>query len=267
MEGRIEVIEMEDKYQFKGNVIIKGKIHCDTGLSIGGNKESFEIGGIDNPVIRDPVTRYPYIPGSSLKGKMRALLEWNLGKIEADGGVHQCKTTEKAKNCPVCRIFGTSAGEEIKLGPTRLIVRDSHPTEDTIKMWEGLDTGLLYTEWKKENTINRVTSKANPRDMERIPKDSEFEFEMVYGIYDINDGGAQDLKFIDTVFEAIRSLEGSTLGGSGSRGYGKVKFSIEEPIVVKSRQDYVAGTDGGKASEAEIKEKIKDILKVGNIVT
>jgi CRISPR-associated protein Csm3 len=165
-------------------------------------------------------------------------------------------------NCPVCRIFGTSAGEEIKLGPTRLIVRDSHPTEDTIKMWESLDTGLLYTEWKKENTINRVTSEANPRDMERVPKGSEFEFEMLYGIYDIGDRGEKDLEFIDTMFWAIRLLEGNTLGGSGSRGYGKVKFSIEEPIVVKSRQDYVAGTDGGKASKAEIKENIRDHLEI-----
>ena len=253
---------MEDKYQFKGNVILKGKVHCDTGLGIGGNKESFEIGGIDNPVIRDPVTSYPYIPGSSLKGKMRSLLEWHLGKIEADGGVHQCKTTEKAMNCPVCRIFGTSAGEEIKLGPTRLIVRDCYPTEETIERWKSLDTGLLYTEWKKENTINRVTSEANPRDMERVPKDSEFAFEMVYGIYDINDGGEKDWMFIYTVFEAIKLLEDSTLGGSGSRGYGKVKFSIEEPIVVKSRQDYVAGTDGGKASKAEIKENIRDHLEI-----
>jgi len=257
---------MENKYQFKGNVIIKGIIRCDTGLSIGGNKESFEIGGIDNPVIRDPVTRFPYIPGSSLKGKMRSLLEWDLGKIEATGDVHQCKTTEDAKNCPICRIFGTSAGEEIKVGPTRLIVRDSYPTKETIEMWGSLDTGLLYTEWKKENTIKRITSEANPRDMERIPTGSEFEFEMVYGIYDINDGGANDLDFIDSVFGAIRLLEDSTLGGSGSRGYGKVTLSIEEPIIVKSRLDYEAGTDGVAARRAEIKEKITDHLEIGNVV-
>jgi len=256
---------MGDKYQFKGNVVIKGKIHCDTGLSIGGNKESFEIGGIDNPVIRDPVSGLPYIPGSSLKGKMRALLEWNLDKIEPDGKVHQCKTTEEAKNCKICRIFGTSAGEEIMVGPTRLIVRDSYPTAETIKMWEGLDTGLPYTEWKKENTINRITSEANPRDMERIPKGSEFEFEMVYGIYDINDGGAKDLEFIDTIFRAIRLLKDSALGGSGSRGYGKVTLTTEEPIMVRSILDYETGTDGAKVSKAEIKKKIEDHLKIEKV--
>lgn len=259
------MIEMKDKYQFKGNVVIKGKIHCDTGLGIGGNKESFEIGGIDNPVIRDPVSKLPYIPGSSLKGKMRSLLEWDLGKIESDGKVHQCKTTDEAKNCPVCRIFGTSAGEEIMVGPTRLIVRDSYPTGPTINMWKSLDTGLLYTEWKKENTINRVTSEANPRDMERVPKDSEFDFEMVYGIYDINDGGEKDSEFIDKVFGAIKLLEDSTLGGSGSRGYGKVTLTIEEPIMVRSRWDYEEGADGVKVSEVELKEKIKEHLKIGKV--
>jgi CRISPR-associated protein Csm3 len=256
---------MEDKYQFKGNVILKGKIHCDTGLGIGGNKESFEIGGIDNPVIRDPVSKLPYIPGSSLKGKMRSLVEWDAGKVKPDGTVHQCKITDEAKNCPVCRIFGTSAGE-VKIGPTRLIVRDCYPTEETIERWKSLDTGLLYTEWKKENTINRVTSEANPRDMERVPKDSEFEFEMVYGIYDINDGGETDWRFIDTVFEAIKLLEDSTLGGSGSRGYGVVTLSIEELIAVKSRQDYKTGTDGLRVSKAELKEKIEEHLEIKKVV-
>jgi CRISPR-associated protein Csm3 len=64
--------------QFKAHVIITGKIQCLTGLHIGGTEEGYEIGGMDNPVIKDKITGYPYIPGSSLKGKMRSMMEWKM---------------------------------------------------------------------------------------------------------------------------------------------------------------------------------------------
>jgi CRISPR-associated protein Csm3 len=60
---------VEEALEFKENVIISGKIICNTGLHIGGSKEELEIGGTDAPVIIDPETRIPVIPGSSLKGK------------------------------------------------------------------------------------------------------------------------------------------------------------------------------------------------------
>ena len=247
----------EKNYEFKGNVIIKGKIKCETGLHIGGSKEKFEIGGIDAPVLRDPFG-YPYIPGSSLKGKMRYLLEWDMGKVKKDDGKpHNCEE----KECVVCRVFGTSA-EKGKAGPTRLIVRDTHPTKDTKEMWENkLDTDLLYTEHKKENVIDRITSHANPRDMERVPKDSEFAFEMIYSVYDINDGGKTDLDNIDYVFKTINLLEDSALGGSGSRGYGKIKF-VEKTIVVKSRDDYKKMAEGKTTTEEEIKKVVSEHLSV-----
>lgn len=232
--------------KFKGNIIVKGKIKCETGLHIGGNKDIFEIGGIDAPVIRDPVTRYPYIPGSSLKGRMRFLLEWEMGKVDPnDGKPHNCKKEDDAKNCPVCRVFGISAAEELKVGPTRLIVRDAHPTDETVENWKELDTGLLFTEWKKENYIDRITSRADPRDMERVPKGSEFKFEMVYGIYAMGDGddGTKDLEFFGNVKTAMKLLEDSYLGGSGSRGYGKIKFECEE-VRFKTREDYKEGREG-----------------------
>lgn len=229
--------------EFKGNIIISGVIKCETGLHIGGNKDTFEIGGIDSPVMRDPETQYPYIPGSSLKGKMRFLMEWEKGKIDPMGKPHNCKNVEEARKCPVCRVFGISADQDLKVGPTRLIVRDAHPTEKTVEMWKELDTGLLYTEWKKENYIDRITSKATPRDIERVPKGSEFDFEMVYSIYDMNDGDSGDLDYFKNVGTAISLLEDSALGGSGGRGSGEISFEITKKIV-KSRENYQNGDKG-----------------------
>jgi CRISPR-associated protein Csm3 len=250
-----------NKMEFRGNIIVKGVIECETGLHIGGNKDIFEIGGIDAPVIRDPITRYPYIPGSSLKGRMRFLMEWETGRVNSNNGKpHNCTSEDKAKSCPVCRVFGISAAENLKVGPTRLIVRDAHPTEDTVEKWKELDTGLLYTEWKKENYIDRITSRADPRDMERVPKGSKFDFEMVYSIYDMGDGGETDVEFFKYVRTAMRLLEDSYLGGNGSRGYGKVKFDVRE-VVFRSRDAYREGIEGERYDSIESAiEKLKERL-------
>lgn len=68
----------QHNFCFQGKFIISGILECVTGTRIGGTQEKFEIGGIDNPVIKDPLTDLPYIPGSSLKGKLRHLLEWAI---------------------------------------------------------------------------------------------------------------------------------------------------------------------------------------------
>src|SRR3989338_11494456 len=71
---------------------ITGIMQCVSGLRIGGSKDTIEIGGMDNPIIRNPLDKFPYIPGSSIKGKMRSLLEWEIdGKLGRDGNVHQFK--------------------------------------------------------------------------------------------------------------------------------------------------------------------------------
>ena len=151
--------------KFKANLILKGKISCETGLHIGGSKEKLEIGGVDSPVIRNPQTRRPYIPGSSLKGKMRHLLEYSLGVVSKgakDFG-------DVSHDTEIVRLFGIGANEKedeerLKtIGPSRLVVRDCQPDEATISMWKNLDSELLYTEYKPENTINRITAAANPR--------------------------------------------------------------------------------------------------------
>ena len=234
------------KIEFLGNIILRGKIEVLTGLHIGGSKEKLEIGGVDSPVIREPFTQYPYIPGSSLKGKLRTLLAYHLGKADQDPP----KNSEYDEKSPLQRIFGVAAevgGSTKGLGPTRLIVRDSHPDTSTIEMWKNMDSELIYTEYKPENTINKITSAANPRFLERVVKGSKFNFELIYGFYTLSNVEHQDTEFFKDLVLSMKLLEHSTLGGSGSRGYGKISFKLEEPYLLKKR-DYEQATDTFKNS-------------------
>jgi CRISPR-associated protein Csm3 len=219
--------------KFKKNIIFKGKIVCITGLHIGGSKDKLEIGGVDSPVLRDPVTRYPYIPGSTLKGKMRMLLEFLEDKVDPKGDVHKCDDA----NCLICSLFGSSA-EDRNVGPTRLVVRDSFPDTETVKMWKEMESQLLYTEFKPENTINRLTSAANPRFIERVVPDSKFNFEIVLTIYD-NDN---EDNFKTKVQEGMKLLQTSGIGGSVSRGYGQIKMDLEHTIELEPA-DYINNSD------------------------
>lgn len=196
---------------------ITGKILIKTGLHIGGSVDVIEIGGVDNPIIKNPITKEPYIPGSSLKGKMRSLLEWKLGKIDPDGPHKWCNDT----TCPICRIFGTSS-DDANLGPTRLLVRDSELTseyKDKIHK-----EGISLTEVKYENSINRISAKATPRPLERVSAGVEFDFEILYRVFDMGDKGKTDEDMFKNVVNGLRYLQQDALGGSGSRGSGKIDF-------------------------------------------
>lgn len=239
--------------KFLGNLILRGKIECITGLHIGGSKDKLEIGGVDSPVIRNPQTRYPYIPGSSLKGKMRHLLEYGLGVVAADGDVSE---DEK-----IVRLFGIGAKDKNdeeenadRRGPARLVVRDCNADEKTIEMWENLDSELQYTEYKPENSINRLTSAANPRFIERVTAGSEFEFEIIYTAYDMGDetnAGAATKEDIKHLKMAMRMLEHNFLGKAGSRGYGRMRFKLADPIFVKT-DDYIKNSENYKAAVADL---------------
>lgn len=203
----------------KDIITIKGQIVLKSGLHIGGSKDDIEIGGIDSPVIKHP-NGEPYIPGSSLKGKMRSLTEWIEQKVSLSGGVHTCSQ----KDCPVCRIFGTT-GENWLFGPTRLVVRDAFLNE----MWkrEILERGLSLTEEKIENWINRLEGKAGQgglRNIERVPAGATFDLEMSYKIMDINGDEEIDRGFFSKVLKALSLVQMDALGGSGSRGYGRIEF-------------------------------------------
>lgn len=248
-----------------GNLILRGKFECLTGLHIGGSKEKLDIGGVDSPVVRDPRTRFPYVPGSSLKGKMRSLLEFALGKvplednkIENAGGVSADPAIVRLFGFGVDQKEAAKAGDDLYMvGPSRLVIRDCHADEETKKMWKGLDTDLLYTEYKSENGINRLTSAANPRFIERVAAGSRFDFEIVYSVFDVNDGKEKALEKakddLDNLRMALLMLEHNFLGKSGSRGYGRIKFGFSNPVWI-STDDYRTGA----ASVKQAAEPIKD---------
>ena len=126
------------------------QIRLETGLHIGGSDAFAAIGAIDSPVIKDPITNLPIIPGSSLKGKMRTLL----------AKVYNEKVAEKPSDDSdiLSRLFGNSKDKRFKMG--RLIFRDAF-----LSNADELDSlGVRsYTEVKFENTIDRITAEANPR--------------------------------------------------------------------------------------------------------
>jgi len=208
----------------EGKLIITGRIRAVTGLHIGGAGTALEIGGVDNIVIRNPITNYPCIPGSSLKGKMRSLMERCLGlkltrQIGPQVRIHECDDKENYQGCDVCQVFGV-AGEREFATPTRLIVRDVALSDKSAEELEALETDYPYTEVKWEAAIDRITSAAVPRQFERVPAGTTFEpLEMVFNFY-----GGDSPGLLLRLFEAMELLEDDYLGGMGSRGYGKIAF-------------------------------------------
>ena len=202
---------------------ITGKIIVKTGLHIGAGNDKVEIGGMDNPIIRNPLTREPYIPGSSIKGKMRSLMEWKLDKIDTKkiGAPCSCGNSD----CPICRVFGSannSNNADTNKGPTRIIVRDAVLTKE----WsEKFKQGKALVEEKSENSLNRITAAANPRPIERVVPGVEFDFEIDYRIIDTNDNGKKDNEYFDSVVkEGLRILQNDYIGGGGTRGNGQIAF-------------------------------------------
>jgi len=251
--------------KFIGNLIIRGKFECVTGLHIGGSKEKLEIGGVDSPVVRDPRTRYPYVPGSSLKGKMRSLLEYALGKVPlADNKDRKINAGDVSDAKEIVRLFGIGVDQRDQakekpedhlnhIGPSRLVIRDCHPDEETKKWWKTLDTDLLYTEYKSENGINRLTSAANPRFIERVAAGSRFDFEIVYSMFDIKDGDKENTKDdLDNLRMALLLLEHNFLGKSGSRGYGRIKFGFAEPVWISTDEYKKTGSEAIKKAAASL---------------
>lgn len=201
---------------------ITGQIEVVTGLCIGASRETMEISGLDNPIIRNPATGDPYIPGSSIKGKMRSLMEWYLGKLTRDGKPYSAEDL----NCPITRVFGGPASQNFQIGPTRLVVRDAALSGESRGLFE---RGRPITEVKHENIINRLTAMATPRPMERVLPGVKFDFEVVYRVLDTGDGGRVDEEnFQKVVLTGLALLEADCLGSAGSRGYGKVKFHLKD---------------------------------------
>lgn len=191
---------------------IQTTITLQTGLHIGGSSENVEIGGVDTPVIK-LATRgnQPYIPGSSLKGKMRCLLEQAAG------------ATKVGKNKEVNNLFGITENKKdnIENRPSKLIVRDAMLTADSAKELLASELDMPYTENKFENVIDRVHGKAeHPRQIERVPAGAVFNAEFVINVWD-DDKEDELIKLFE---KGINILENDYLGGNGSRGYGQIIF-------------------------------------------
>ncbi len=244
---------------------IKGVIQCVSGLRIGGSKDTLEIGGMDNPIIRNPFDKFPYIPGSSLKGKMRSLLEWEIdGKLGNKGNVHQFKDCNKDIYCPICRIFGVT-DDEVAFGPGRAIFRDGWVTEKSKEKLLDLQLkkGLLYVEEKTETAIDRLKGKAKDKSLrqyERVPAGTDFSFQIDYRVFDINDNGQVDYDNFQWLLHGLWLLEQDALGSSGSRGYGQIRFGIYHPAD-KDQKEFIPGRVFVDAKEEEIKDRYEEITK------
>ena len=193
-------------------IIYTGTITLKTGLHIGGTNAALNIGGPDKFVVRNPINNVPYIPGSSLKGKMRSLVEIYHG--ETNGGKPTNNPNHKAG-----ALFGVS-GDNEQSHSSRLIVRDA---ELDINACDFSKTDLPYTESKTEVAIDRVTAKANPRTFERVPAGAQFKLNMVLNIFE----GEDEEALKATLDQAIELLQDDYLGGHGSRGYGQVEIKID----------------------------------------
>jgi CRISPR-associated protein Csm3 len=212
-------------------VTIAGTITCETGLRIGGSTENIEIGGMENPIIRHPLTDEPYIPGSSLKGKIRSLLEYKQGRFVTQNNNRQVKRDSDGEpcecgQCDICRVFGPHKNVRHNLGPTRALFRDAvlTPTSRETLVEAQSSKGIFFAEVKTENLVDRNTGTAvHPRTQERVPEGTKFVFEISVRIFDEDDQDA----IINLLKQGLEMLEQDYLGSSGSRGYGKVGLEYD----------------------------------------
>lgn len=233
--------------QLKGKIFINGVIVAKTGLHIGGSKSSMDIGGIDLNVIKTPGGE-PFIPGSSLKGKLRSM----LARVEGSVGITN-KDVDKGEKSDeqieyLCEIFGMPGDDDArKASVTRLVVRDADLDIVNFPFEEG-DMEMRYSDIKWENTINRKTGTAqHPRQLERVPAGAKFNFEMVYDVYDDNKKTAH----LGYILTAMRMLQGDYIGGQGSRGYGKIEFENVQ-FVERTVENYQKGEAGQALTEYKL---------------
>ncbi|HVX66932.1 MAG TPA: type III-A CRISPR-associated RAMP protein Csm3 [Bryobacteraceae bacterium] len=248
----------DTELKFIGKLVLEGDLYCETGLHIGAGKGSLEIGGADNPVIKDAFGR-PYVPGSSLRGKVRSLLEQSAGAAVPAELVYLSKRKGQEVRIhqsdrpddEICLLFGRNPGRLERVTgealdsststPARLTVYDAPLDSESItpQMRENLDDEL--TEVKSENAIDRITSQANPRTLERVPAGSRFHVRFVLDVLCEEDKG-----LAAKLVEGLRLLEDDALGGGGSRGSGRIRFANLK-LTWRNRGFY-----SGASAEAEL---------------
>lgn len=210
---------------------IKGEIVLKSGLHVGAGDMEMKIGGVDNPVIKHPHTQIPYIPGSSIKGKVRSLLEMRSGLMVKTRGkpvsikdLNGLSGNQKGECEKILKLFGCSGADSeknIDLGPTRVSFADCPMNSEWVE--NCTMRNLALTEVKSENSINRIKGTAeNPRFTERVPADAKFDFAVTLKLL----SDEEDL--LDYLLEGLKLLELDALGGSGSRGYGRIEFQFND---------------------------------------
>lgn len=196
--------------EFKGSLKVTGKHPAVSASFIKAKSGMFEE-VMDNPIIRNPVTGQPYIPGSSLKGRMRSLLELKYSaRTQQTGQPCDCG------QCDICKIFGAHKPRPNSLGPTRIIVRDAFLTSKSVDELKAAnqEKGIYYTEVKSENLVDRKKGKAeHPRPNERVPAESQFDFEIVLRIFE----GDNENDVLNLIKEGLALVQKEYLGGSVSR--------------------------------------------------
>ncbi|OUQ02745.1 type III-A CRISPR-associated RAMP protein Csm3 [Thomasclavelia spiroformis] len=201
----------------EGIYVLNIKLELLSGLYIGGNDSGFDIGGADSDVIRNPLTNEPYIPGSSLKGKLKSLLKYHIKKVDR---------TEKDiifKDSNITNIFEPIDEGNVKI--TRAIFRDLTLTKESEKELQNILGTGCFTEIKAENKVNPISGKSDsPRFIERVPAGAIFEGEIVLNVFD---GDNKEI-MMDNIKKSLKLLEMNYLGGNGTRGYGRVKVEFDE---------------------------------------
>ncbi len=313
-------------FRFLGSFVFEYELKALTGIRIGGSKENFDIGGLDNPVIKTYISipdfygkgydlpkGTPYIPGSSIKGKIRSLLEWATGRVgnmikkrdveemlrkaeekkkEAEEMKKRAEMTKEAEiekkakeamkdakalikeaisiagspcdcgKCSICILFGTGNAKTLENlplqeqpGPPRLIFSDAYPTKKTLEMLQKELGEGIFTEIKTENQINRITSMAHIRKVERVPAGAVFVGRIVFNLYK-----EEDKNLLSLLLQGMRMLEYNYLGGYGSRGSGRVKFE-KLNVEFKSKSAYL-----GKAEPKRIEGKKLEEIRVEELL-
>lgn len=196
------------------------EIELLTGLHIGGSTDTFDIGGADSTVIKNPLTHEPYIPGSSIKGKLRSLLTQKYGKVSLKN-----KDSEMVLEKDEIRCLFEPVSTSDELMVSRCIFRDAYLTDESkeeLQKHLGLGT---FTEIKAENSIDLLKgTAANPRFIERVPRGAKFNGEIILQIYE----GDNTEQLKEVINEALKMLELNYLGGSGTRGYGRVEIHSQD---------------------------------------
>lgn len=207
----------------QGKIVFSGRIRCLTGLHIGGAETGVDVGGIDKFVVRNPLNDEPYIPGSSIKGKVRSLIEYAVADeavLKRVAGIAVMPDVPKVKD-----LFGVAINnqtrDEVKSAASKVLFRDAimlfKKDDDTNRRFSN---GLKYTERKAENVLKRITAAATPRQIERVPAGTSFKFSLVVNVDNSNSNKiAEQLGLLKLGFQL---LDKDGLGGMVSRGYGQV---------------------------------------------